>query len=123
MFVFFCKKFPEKLLHLFWECERVQYLWREISKWLNEKMHPSNHIRFNAFLVCFGKFDDPKCLISIITLLGKKFIFNNKCQENSFLSVSLFKHFVKDYYTSEKSLATANGKLQNFKNQWRNIFD
>jgi len=120
---FFCQSYPEKLLHLFWECEKVKQLWIEISTWLNTKLQSHNQVRFNLFVVCFGLLDEPKCLTSIITLLGKKFIFNQKCQDNRYLSISAFKNFVKNYYHTEKSIAIANDTLEPFSKIWRYLFE
>ncbi len=119
----FCEIYPEKLLHLFWECEKVKHFWKEIAKWLNEKLQPRDQICFSARLICFGKLDEPKCLTSIIAILGKKFIFNQKCQENKCLNITAFINFVKDQYTSEKCSAVKNSKMKDFTKKWHDIFE
>ena len=81
----FCSVNIQTLNHLVWECTQVQYFWAENSDFLNDYNIDS---RFS--LKTTSLMNRPATQIkNFIILLGKYFIFKNKCLK----TLPIFLHF------------------------------
>ena len=119
---FFCNEFPERLIHLFWECEKVKQFWIHVIDWLNSTLCKNNSITLKVKDICFGFSNDPSMVISLIIILAKSFIFNRKYKEDKNLNLSAFKNYVHTFYVTEECIAITKGSTDQVKLKWKNMF-
>ena len=119
---FFCNEFPERLIHLFWECEKVIQFWIHVIDWLNSTLCKNNSITLKVKDICFGFSNDPSMLITLIIILAKSFIFNRKYKEDKNLNLSAFKNYVHTFYVTEECIAITKGSTDQVKLKWKNMF-
>ena len=119
---FFCNEFPERLIHLFWECEKVIQFWIHVIDWLNSTLCKNNSITLKVKDICFGFSNDPSMLITLIIILAKSFIFNRKYKEDKNLNLSALKNYVHTFYVTEECIAITKGSTDQVKLKWKNMF-
>ena len=51
----FCYSKPEKVIHLFWECEHIKKLWEEVKELINELIPENVNLEFTVENVIFNK--------------------------------------------------------------------
>ena len=80
----FCSACTDSTKHMFWECNKVQHLWSEVSIMIQNKfgLEHNTHLTFEIISFC-----NLKCTrvqnnnaINFIILLAKYFIFKCKCE-------------------------------------------
>ena len=107
----FCKKFPETLLHLFCQCEKVSPLWDDLCFLINIISEES--FTFSVFEKMFDVTDTSEhdnC-ISYLFLCLKYYIHRCKFQESD-LSFVAFMNLVKTKRNIEYKIAVSKGKLR-----------
>ena len=113
----FCKKFPETLLHLFCQCEKVSPLWDDLCFLINSISEES--FTFSVFEKMFGVTDTSEhdnC-ISYLFLCLKYYIHRCKFQESD-LSFVAFMNLVKTKRNIEYKIAVSKGKLRKHFKKW-----
>ena len=74
----FCAKQTEGVIHLFWECEIVKELWKELCTFV-EKEYKINNLRMNVINVIFNDIAEGKRHIAnFICLITKQYIYIGK---------------------------------------------
>ena len=111
----FCRAHIQTINHLFWECASIQHYLADFLKEYNM------HISFTLKAVTFGitlQMDKPEIQVkNVIIMLGKYFIFRNKCQK----TLPTFIHF-KSYLTKrlkiEQETYFMGDKIAQFQRTW-----
>ena len=96
----FCHAEEESICHLFYACNITANLWRSLAYWLNPTLQINEY--FNIKNMCCGVIGnvENKCLLNIIILLFKRYIYVTRCNSGNISLMSLL-HFIKYYYTIE----------------------
>ena len=109
-----CDKFPESVIHIFFECDFVRPIWEELFKIIKDKYG----IDFSAsnFDKIFGVFGDK--FLTYLILCLKYHIYSCKFQ-NKRPTFSGFKIFVKNNSECEYIIAKKRDKLSFHFEKWR----
>ena len=117
----FCTMEIETINHLFWECNYVQHFWANLATFLlryNITMH------FSLKYVTFGITERAHCIETqvknFIILLGKYFIFKNKCLKTQ-PTISHFKVYLSQRINVENHIYFIKNRLAQFDTKWVNL--
>ena len=117
----FCTMEIETINHLFGECNYVQHFWANLATFLlryNITMH------FSLKYVTFGITERAHCIETqvknFIILLGKYFIFKNKCLKTQ-PTISHFKVYLSQRINVEKHIYFIKNRLAQFDTKWVNL--
>ena len=115
-----CNVEEETFEHLFWECERIQFFWEELTTWFHENFVHCSHVFFSKELVIMGVKPEVKTdkSFDLIMLLAKHYIFSCKLKKSAPL-LRVFLQILKQRYMIEKVNAYTNGRQGFFHQQWR----
>ena len=113
----------ETVKHLFWECNQVQHLWNNISKWLENTNHSLN---INYQTISLGITENTQHMIvqakNYIITLAKYYIFQTKNNKEK-PTFSHFKNKLKQKINIEKEIAKNRDKLEIHNMKWRPFLD
>ncbi len=113
----FCNNHTEDIEHLFWYCEKVQIIWKDLCNWL----HPYLVIRdLKKEQVLFGlkNNNSGNILFNFIALIVKKFFLNCKWK-NVVPNIRSLQRLIEIYYRTELYIALGDEKkLKRFKWKW-----
>lgn len=113
----FCEQEEETLVHIFWDCELVQNLFKEVNTWLNNVNVSKKHMLFgNTDKMVKGN------AYNIILLVIKQYIYTTRCLKKK-LSLSLVKSMLKNTYELEKIAAIKKQRLDDFHLIWSDFED
>ena len=119
----FCNMHVETVKHLFWECNQVQHLWNNISKWLENTNHSLN---INYQTISLGITENTQHMIvqakNYIITLAKYYIFQTKNNKEK-PTFSHFKNKLKQKINIEKEIAKNRDKLEIHNMKWRPFLD
>jgi hypothetical protein len=117
----FCKDKEESLVHVLWECEKVQELIQEFESWVDSK---SVSLNFNkkSFLLGLTSNTLTNLVYNNILILIKFYIYKTRCENGNLAIVSL-KSFLLKEYEVQKFIQTKNGKFNEFINSWRCVLN
>ena len=111
----------ETINHLFGECNYVQHFWAILTTFLlrhNITMH------FSLKYVTFGIKKRAHCIETkvknFIILLGKYFIFKNKCFKTQ-ATIAHFKVYLSQRINVEKHIYFIKHRLAQFDTKWVNL--
>merc|ERR1712240_690751 len=110
----FCGAHSETILHLLWNCSKVQVFWNELASKINKRCMHSHNFEFSKNIILFGiceKTSSDK-ICDLIILLGKFYIYRSKVQ-HQILSVNIF---MAELYTRYKIEREINENSPTFKN-------
>lgn len=114
----FCSMNIQTLNHLFWECPQVQHFWSEVSNFMSSY---DITITFTLHNIIFGILSSnakPETQVrNFIILLGKYFIFKNKCQKKPVLFTQ-FKSYFKQRLKIEKEIYFIKDRIAQFDKKW-----
>ena len=72
----FCHSYPETVMHLFCECDKVIDLWHNVKQWLNNKAGININFDNSVKLLGYYKADPFYWPSNFVILLTKKYIFS-----------------------------------------------
>ena len=116
----FCKNYPEQISHLFYFCEDVLKLWRDIKAWLS-----SLNVDFliETKTIIFGILNESSDSVrNELILYGKYYVWISKHAENCNLNLQLFQKFLFHKLECKKDALSYCGLGKKF-DQWTNIFE
>jgi hypothetical protein len=111
----FCQNSEETILHIFCECPIILTLWRNVVKWIKEKLNIN--IRMDKEMQLFGILNYSMNALNVILLLCRFYIYKTKMKEGVPL-INLFKKEVKQYFSLEKYIFTKNANIPKFDRKW-----
>lgn len=111
----FCLEEKETVKHIFWDCECVAYFWDGLKLLIQDNCGQEN-IDFTVTDIIFGNpnFED---LLNEILLLGKRFIYRMK-MENQRPSLICFRKTITSHYKTDKYIAVKSQTQHNFEQKW-----
>lgn len=111
----FCSEEKETLVHLFWECEHVQYFWNSLKLLLIENCGFEN-VSFIVTDIVFGNpaFDE---ILNVLLLYGKKFIYRMK-MEGKIPSFIGFQKNIAYQYKIDRHISRLSQKQKEFETKW-----
>jgi hypothetical protein len=103
----YCNERDETIYHLFCECEHIKLFIRNTKQWINTNLNINLNVNEKVFLLSSSNESD---IVKFITILLKYYIYKSKFRENcrSFLTVSLFKGYLKHKFISRKYILKLN---------------
>ena len=114
----FCSAHVQTINHLFWECASIQHYWAEMADFLKEY---NIHISFSLKIVTFGitlQMDKPEIQVkNFIIMLGKYFIFRNKCLK-TLPTLIHFKSYLTKRLKIEQEIFFMRDKIAQFQRTW-----
>ena len=112
----FCNTYPETLQHLFFKCDNVYNLWKEVKSWILSKT--GIQINFSKDIVMFGMANNKNStFINWLTINIKYYIYNMKIQKKM-LNINSVKNMLKNKFYIEKYILFKNCSYEIFNNQW-----
>ena len=109
----FCKGAEETLLHMFWDCPKIQDYWFDVQGWLHTSFTHCTDQIFSKELVILGtKANMVTDRILDLCILIAKYIFISKRDVNVFI------RFLKNRAVLEKYYCTLNGRPNKFHADW-----
>ena len=113
----FCKKQIETTQNLFFDCERVQAIWQELTSFIFSLYQEECTVTYKN--VIFNEISTNKRLvINFMCLIVKQYVYKKRCTKkplNFFEVKSLF----KGIGSMEKYIATKNNKMNKHVNKWQ----
>ena len=115
----FCNNTEETLVHLFWECQKVQEFWSNLKDWLHTNFVHCNNITFTKDLIILGIKDNviTDRIFDLIILMAKFHIFVSKVR-GAGLHMNNFIRTLKNRYISEKYENAINSTFTKKFNDW-----
>ena len=107
-----CKESEETIIHLLWECQKVQDLLESIVSLCHSK---GITIRLEKKSFIFGLNDSKE--INIIFLIIKSYVYRKRCRQES-LSIQELLNDCKTHVNTLKYTANQQCKYNEFINQW-----
>lgn len=106
----FCNKETETLNHLFWQCEKVQFLWKKINDFTALKCNR----RLSKQDIFLGMSDSTMWAIA---LCAKRYIYWARLNNES-LSMNAFVKRLLTLIKMEEYISKQNGNLEKFVEKW-----
>ena len=118
----FCQNYPETMEHLFFECELVMQLWREMANWF----HPYislGHLITDKNILLGQNLDVNSRLINHIIIITKYYIYVQRCCKINLSLIGVLK-YIRKYYDLEKySLNVFKFKKDIYEAKWLPIVE
>ena len=110
----FCKRHPETLMHLFWECEYVIPFWTTLNSYM--KIYSTGTTQWQTVDIILGNhnFDN---ILNTILIIAKSYIFKQRTS-GRYPNINDLKKYIKTYYEIEKNIETKNMNLDKFERKW-----
>ena len=112
-----CHKDTETLLHLFCSCEKSSNLWKEISRWINNKT--SIPIQFDPLMIIIGytNINNISPTINLIIMITKNYLFH--CS-NKNVSPNIFSVIerIRQSYSYHLIISKKNMDQENYVKKW-----
>lgn len=113
----FCKKFPEKIEHLFWQCNIVMKFWEMIERWIYEKNNYLLNVDKQRAILGIMNVNEYNKPINYILILTRYYIY--KCRINDKqLNLLAWIHEVKFFIQIEKMIAIKTDRYHKFIKYW-----
>ena len=114
-----CNSSIESLEHLFWECCKVQPLWKKLNSFIKSKSINIILTKDTALLSITS--NSPfKSICNTLIILMKYFIFKNKAYEDN-LSFEAFHHFLQRRIKIEEQIALDHDNHDAHSKKWQII--
>ena len=112
----FCESEKETLIHLFFSCEIVQALWKEVSRFIQSEF--KLNIVLNAETVMWNNaMGKPKHIVNLVILIAKQYIYRQRCRKKM-LHMPEIKAKVLETKCTEKYIAIKNNCLEKHLLKW-----
>ena len=116
----FCKVQKETVTHLLYKCEKVNKLWKTLTKWC--KYYLSINIEFSMSMVIFNNYRGKDALlVNLFIVVLKQYIYAAKCFKER-PTLTAFTAKLSYWYNVEKKIALEKNKLVKHQRKWKNIF-
>ena len=112
----FCKDAEETILHMFWECPKVQDFWLEVQGWLYKHFEHCTNVTFSKELIILGVRATDR-IIDLRILIAKYHIFTSKLQGTT-PHLNAFVQNMKNRFEVEKYYYIVNSRPNKFYNDW-----
>lgn len=117
----FCKRSPESITHLFWECEIIRNFWTAIFDMLKYRFN-DNRLNFNTpqimEKVMLNKVtSNPLDYINTLVLIAKRHIYVTRCEHKK-PSLQVYFSQVLEYKSIEQYIAIKNNKIEKHEIKW-----
>ena len=115
----FCKDAEETLLHMFWDCPKIQNYWFDVQGWLHTSFTHCTDIIFSKQLVILGSKANVVTdrILDFCILIAKYNIYIAKLH-GTILHLNVFTHFLKNRAVLEKYYYTLNGRSNKLHADW-----
>lgn len=120
----FCNNSKEHTLHLFWQCHKVQALWKLVQDYvqLNTRSQLESILIWNEQNVMFNLVHPkPGHIINLIVLIVKQFIYKTRCLDAR-LSFQALENEIELTKKIEYNIAKQKGKLVYFYEKWSQLY-
>ena len=117
----FCQEDIESIEHLFFSCKVSFEFWQHVLSWLRDNGIQISTLKETDLI--FGKFDatDDFTLINHMLLMGKFYLYSNRCQKISEPNLPVFIARTKRVYNIELYIARENDKLLQHLKKWEKL--
>ena len=115
----FCKNAEETILHMFWECPKVQDFWLEIQGWLHKNFEHCTNVTFLKDLIILGVTANlvTDRIIDLCILIAKYHISTSKLQGTT-PHLNAFVQNMKNRFEVEKYYYIVNSRPNKFYTDW-----
>ena len=116
-----CSEHIETIEHLFWECKHIQYLWNQLTTFLEKQQL---NIKLSLLNISLGvntfNIQEVNDAVNYIIILMKYFIFSMKYRKQT-PTMNCFINYLKLKIQIEKEIALNNDTLHIFEQKWKHI--
>ena len=118
----FCKETEETIDHLFYECRKVKYFWKEIENEISQKCPNLKIKTLPKSLILFGT--EPNFMsnpaFDMLIVMAKLYIYRQKVKDQPLYYNAFIKELTHEY-KCEKYNATIMSREQSFRSKWLNV--
>ena len=115
-----CTNNVQDLIHLFWECTKVNFLWLELSQWVSTCIGCNLEIKKELIFLHDIEAGNYTVIINLIILIATRYIYVCKCLD----ILPTFKGIIKkisEIEYLERKISIENGKLYSHNKKWRQL--
>ena len=117
----FCNALPETIEHLFYECEKIKKLFRDLFNWIFQKT--GIRIEFSKTEILLGVAPTELQIFNLIILIVQYYIYSCKYAEKLPI-IQIAKYKIEQQYEAEKYNANQNRRrLLKFQHKWTIVQD
>ena len=109
----------ETIRHLLFECNSVKKLWRDIGKWIKDRI--KSKINTDTFFILLGH-PKHKYLVNYIIIVVKHEIFKGKWN-NHIPNLNEIKKVLKNYMKLEIFIGSTTNGLEKVMGKWSSIYN
>ena len=110
----FCNVEEETIIHILWECEKVQEFFSEIENWLRRY---NINLYFNKLSFVLSPNQSKNEAFNTILLALKYYIYKTRCLKKR-LTINAFHNVIIDTYHIQKHIALRRDKFDKFTTDW-----
>lgn len=116
----FCKRYPESIEHLLWNCQYSFSLWNCLSNKINTYCNHSIRFSFNKNLIILGISQNTQTdtVLDLIILLAKHYIYRSKVNKTK-PNYNHFENLLAMRYMIEKQMSITNSTFSKFQTKWK----
>ena len=105
----------ETYVHLFWECPRIQTIWKQIANVISVRTKEKVDLDKTVFML--GLFPSELCIMNVITIIVKHYIYHAK---NFHQHINATTAWLKILYHRDiaEAIATKHGKIEEYNKLW-----
>ena len=114
-----CNQDIESLYHLYIDCPKTQYFWRNLSNWIQTKTNKTLLLDNINKLFGYLHRESNATAINTILIIARTHIFDsakNKCP----FSIPIFQNHLSKVYNKQKTLSSLINKFEIFEKKWLN---
>jgi hypothetical protein len=99
----FCSNNEETIVHLFWECEKIQVFWTDVQVWLHQNFNHCNNVTFSKQLVILGYKNNfvSDRIFNLFLLIAKYHILCSKWN-NNLPHINVYVRMLQNHFEAEK---------------------
>lgn len=116
----FCKQTEETLLHLFWDCPRVQNFWLDVQDWIRSNFRHCDNIQLSKELIFLGLKDNVVTdrIFDLFVLVAKYHIFTSKLKGHT-PNINVFVKIIKSRFAADRYQYFFDSTCNRLFNDWQ----
>ncbi|MEK6264009.1 MAG: reverse transcriptase family protein [Clostridium sp.] len=115
-----CNDNVQDLIHLFWDCTKINTLWSELSHWLSACIGCYLDIKKELVFLHDIEAGNYTIIINLVILIATRYIYVCKCLDH----IPTFRGIINkisEIEFLERKISTDNGKLYSHNKKWRQL--
>ena len=118
-----CKTSDDNIIHMFWECETVQQIWKDLLSWLKDTLQLEISMDAPAILLFYNlEIDVEYFKVIILCLTLSKLAIYQHADSECPTNINYIKNLIYKHERLERHSAIAGKNLQAHADKWNEIY-